>query len=60
MSLITIILVFMMAIVVTVFISHLLSAKIPLSQRVRRWQPAVLRSILIPDIFLLLFIPPLL
>nr|WP_289781563.1 cation:proton antiporter [Raoultella planticola] len=64
MSLITIVLVFMMAIVVTVFISHLLPVKIPLPLL----QIAVGAGLAAggfqvdfdPHIFLLLFIPPLL
>ncbi|MFG1175566.1 Na+/H+ antiporter [Erwiniaceae bacterium CAU 1747] len=64
MSLITIVLVFMMAIVVTVFISHLLSAKIPLPLLQIAAGAALAASgfqvDFDPHIFLLLFIPPLL
>ena len=64
MSLITIVLVFMMAIVVTVFISHLLSAKIPLPLIQIAAGAALAASgfqvDFDPHIFLLLFIPPLL
>ena len=63
MSLIAIVLVFIMAIVVTVFLSHLLPVKVPLpliqTPRAPRWPPVAFRSIL-TRIFLLLFIPPLL
>lgn len=64
MSLITIVLVFMMAIVVTVFISHLLPVKIPLPL-IQIAAGAVLAAggfqvDFDPHIFLLLFIPPLL
>lgn len=50
MSLIAIVLVFIMAIVVTVFLSHLLPVKVPLplikSPRAPRWPPVAFRSIL--------------
>ncbi|QNE50948.1 Na+/H+ antiporter [Klebsiella michiganensis] len=64
MSLITIVLVFMMAIVVTVFISHLLPVKVPLPL-IQIAAGAVLAAggfqvDFDPHIFLLLFIPPLL
>lgn len=64
MSLITIVLVFMMAIVVTVFISHLLSAKIPLPLiQIAAGAALAAGGFQVdfdPHIFLLLFIPPLL
>ncbi len=65
MSLIAIVLVFIMAIVVTVFLSHLLPVKVPLpliqiAARAPRWPPVAFRVDFDPHIFLLLFIPPLL
>ncbi|HBW5065984.1 TPA: Na+/H+ antiporter [Raoultella terrigena] len=64
MSLITIVLVFMMAIVVTVFISHLLPVKIPLPLlQIAAGAGLAAGGFQVdfdPHIFLLLFIPPLL
>ena len=55
MSLIAIVLVFIMAIVVTVFISHLLPVKVPLPliqiAAAPRWPPVVFRSISIRTSF---------
>lgn len=64
MSLITIVLVFMMAIVVTVFISHLLPVKVPLPLiQIAAGAALAAGGFQVdfdPHIFLLLFIPPLL
>lgn len=64
MSLITIVLVFMMAIVVTVFISHLLSGRVPLPLiQIAAGAALAAGGFQVdfdPHIFLLLFIPPLL
>lgn len=64
MSLITIVLVFMMAIVVTVFVSHLLPVKVPLPLiQIAAGAALAAGGFQVdfdPHIFLLLFIPPLL